>query len=302
MRYAAIDMGTNTFHLVIGERYLNETKIIYKVNYPVRLGEKTINEGYINEEAILRATNTLKEFKLKIDELNVSKTRAVATSAVRSAKNGQQFIEKVKHEIGFEIETISGDEEATLIYNAVKSSGSIEGTVLIMDIGGGSTEFIIANAENILWKKSYDLGASRLWQKHFYADPLSKDDRLKLRTLISNLLVDLFAKCNEYQPSLLIGSAGAFETYLTMLNPSNELSSAFEDIHLVAFNNLSCLLNNSTHEERSKMKGLIPLRVDMIVAASFLTKLVLDETGIQNIRMTTYDLKMGLLETVKVSI
>ncbi|MEE1885961.1 exopolyphosphatase [Pedobacter flavus] len=298
MRIAAIDMGTNTFHLIIGERYFNDIKILHKENSPVRLGEKTINDGIINEDAINRALVTLKNYKTKVEAYDVKKVRIMATSAVRSANNGNAFIQKVKQETGFEIEIISGDTEATFIYNAVKLSGSIEGMSLIMDIGGGSTEFLIADEQQIYWKKSYDLGASRMWQRYFLLDPLPFEDNLLIQSTLKLELKELFDNCKKYNPSMLIGSAGAFESYYSIINSAQQLEKNYEDIHLVAFKNLSCMLSKSNHEERSKIKGLIPLRVDMIVAASLLTNLILEETQIQKLRATSFDLKMGILDSI----
>lgn len=293
--YAAIDLGTNTFHLIIGEMRSEGLKILFKANSPVQLGEKTINSGYISDAAIERALKTLQFFKEKIQEFGVIAYKATATSAVRSSKNGHEFVYLVKEKIGIQIDVISGNEEAKLIFNGIRSSGCLTERSLIMDIGGGSTEFIIADYNNVYWKKSYDMGAARLWQKYFSEDPLPESKFLTLEQQLSKELEELFQQCEILKPSTLIGSAGSFETYLQMLDANEDLTAPCKVINMDAFNRIAAQLRKSTHQERLKINGLIPLRVDMIVAAAMLTKLVLVMTGIQNLKMTTYDLKMGVL-------
>ncbi|RYF90802.1 MAG: exopolyphosphatase, partial [Chitinophagaceae bacterium] len=158
MRYAAIDIGTNTFHLIIADGTTDGFTVIHKENLPVKLGEGSINQGFINDAAMARAMAAFSHFREQLDKFKVKNVRAVATSAVRSAINGQDFVEAVKDATGIDIEVIDGDEEAELIYEGVKLSGAITGKSLIMDIGGGSTEFILCDEENLIWKKSYNIG------------------------------------------------------------------------------------------------------------------------------------------------
>ncbi|RZK51462.1 MAG: exopolyphosphatase, partial [Pedobacter sp.] len=154
MRIAAIDLGTNTFHLIIAEQNANELQIVYKTNQPVKLGEDITKNNSIIPVAFERGINCLKEFKNVLLINDVTVVKATATSAVRSAINGQDFVDAVKDATDIDIEVIDGDEEAELIYEGVKLSGAITGKSLIMDIGGGSTEFILCDEENLIWKKS----------------------------------------------------------------------------------------------------------------------------------------------------
>ncbi len=157
MKAAVIDLGTNTFHLIIAECQGSDVQVLYKTNVPVRLGQGRINENVIIPEAFERGIRTLKDFKLEIDRHQVAVTRAIATSAVRSADNGQDFVDAAKL-AGIEIEVISGDQEAAYIFEGVKATGTINGTSLIMDIGGGSTEFIICDEKGLIWKKATTSG------------------------------------------------------------------------------------------------------------------------------------------------
>ena len=297
MKIAAIDLGTNTFHLIIAEKTGNEMNILYKTNKPVKLGEDITLENRIIPAAFERGINCLKEFNTTLQEYGIAKVRAVATSGVRSATNGQAFIDTVKEQTGIAIEVVDGNEEAHLIYGGVKTSGAIQGKSLIMDIGGGSTEFIFCDEQGFYWKKSFDIGAARLMQKFFKSDPISITDQQNIQNHLQDTLTELIAFGKDFGAETLIGSAGAFETYSAMLNPTlniQQISKAPIDIN--AYHQLSHKLIASTHQERSQMPNLIPLRVDMIVMATMITNYVLTELDLKQITLSTYDLKMGVLQ------
>lgn len=303
MRVAVIDLGTNTFHLLIAETAGNEPEILYKTNVPVKLGEGRINDNIIIPAAFERGINCLKDFSQTITKYKADKVRATATSAVRSAENGNDFVDAVKEQAGITIETISGDEEAALIYEGVKLSGAITDLSLIMDIGGGSVEFILCDAEKLIWKKSYNIGAARLMQQFFKSDPISDEDKNAILFHVQNQLTDLFQICEKYQPKVLIGSAGAFETFTELISRKNNLKTDINTIKTFEFNfddyiEIAGKLLNSTHQERAEMPGIIPLRVDMIVIAALITNYVLGRTKINQLTLSTYDLKMGVLASL----
>jgi exopolyphosphatase/guanosine-5'-triphosphate,3'-diphosphate pyrophosphatase len=302
MKIAAIDLGTNTFHLIIARIINNSLEIIYKVNEPVKLGEDITKENLIIPSAFERGINCLTQFKVALEDYQVDLVKATATSGVRSAKNGLDFVETAKLETGISIDVIDGDEEAQLIYEGVKLSGAITKKSLIMDIGGGSTEFILCDEHELFWKKSYNIGAARLMQLFFKSDPINEFDKQEILNHLTKELGDLKMKCEQFKPETLIGSAGAFETFTQMLFPEfkiKDISSA--EIPYSAYQQLSKKLINASQNERRKMPNLIPLRVDMIVMASILTNYVLSEMNIQQIRLSTYDLKMGVLNSLKIS-
>ncbi|WP_158795272.1 exopolyphosphatase [Pedobacter sp. L105] len=299
MKAAVIDLGTNTFHLIIADITADGVEVIYKTNIPVRLGEGRINENLIIPEAFERGIKTLNDFKKEIDRQGVTLVRAIATSAVRSATNGADFVAAAFSRAGIKIEVISGEDEAAYIFNGVKATGSITAPSLIMDIGGGSTEFIICNPEGQLWKKSYNIGAARLMQAYFHSDPISKDDQSAIIGRLDEELADLKQACLDLQPEVLIGSAGAFETFAVMLLKGidiKNISSAVLDF--TAYRSLSAKLISSTHAERAVMPDLISLRVDMIVIAAMITNYVIEHLGLKAISLSTYDLKMGVLYTI----
>lgn len=299
MRAAVIDLGTNTFHLIIGDLAERAPNILYKTTVPVLLGQGRINENMIIPEAFERGICTLKEFKEVITRYQVDMVKAIATSAVRTAVNGQAFVHEAK-KAGIDIQVITGEEEAALIFNGVKALGVIRQTSLIMDIGGGSTEFIICNEDGLIWKRSYDIGAARLMQRYFHTDPMSDDEQGAIIKRLDDTLDDLKAACARYQPEMLIGSAGAFESFAILLNNGQEIGDTpFIELDISRYEQLSRQLIASTHLERTRMKGLISLRVDMIVIAALLTSYVLKNIGLRALSMSAYDLKMGVLHTLK---
>jgi len=300
MKAAVIDLGTNTFHLIIAEITSVGVEVIYKTNVPVRLGEGRINDNVIIPEAFERGIQTLRDFRKEIDQYHAAVVRAIATSAVRSAGNGPEFVAAAAERAGIVIEVISGEDEAAFIFNGVKATGVIAETSLIMDIGGGSTEFIISNAEGYLWKKSYNIGAARLMQAYFHSDPIGEGDQSSIIQRLKEELPDLKEACKRYKPQVLIGSAGAFETFAAMLLKDTDIRSiSSASLDMSAYKILSEKLIRSTHAEREVMPDLISLRVDMIVIAALITSFVIEELELKSISLSTYDLKMGVLYTIR---
>ncbi|MDY0906792.1 exopolyphosphatase [Pedobacter sp. CFBP9032] len=300
MRVAVIDLGTNTFHLLIAEISNQNFEVLYKTNVPVKLGEGRINDNIIIPAAFERGIDCLKNFEETILSFQVEKVKATATSAVRSANNGRDFVKAVKETTEIEIEILSGAEEAEFIYEGVKLSGAIEELSLIMDIGGGSVEFILCDTDKLIWKKSYNIGAARLMQRFFKSDPIADHDKNNILAHIQEKLKDLFAICEHHQPKTLIGSAGAFETFAELVSAVKNEEIDISTIRYYPFNfdeyiELSIRLINSTHQQRLEMPGIIPLRVDLIVIAALITNFVLGRLKINQLRLSTYDLKMGIL-------
>lgn len=300
-RMAVMDLGTNTFHLLIAEQVENGFQEVLHLTEAVKLGEGGMKDNLIAPEAFARGLKTMQLFAEKIAVKEVSIVRAVATSAVRSTSNGPDFIREVKAETGIEIEVIAGLQEAELIYKGVKSSGILsKEKSLIVDIGGGSVEFILCNEEQIFWKQSFEIGAQRLRQLFHQVDPISAENSINLNNYLEEQLQMLFLSVKNQDVKQLIGSAGSFETYAEMIelekeNPFNIKKIKTYDLKINDFERVAEWLKNSSHEQRLQQKGIIPLRVDMIVVASLLTCFILQKLKIPRLSMTTYSLKEGVL-------
>jgi len=302
MQIAILDLGTNTFHLLIAEVESNNAwKKILNTRVTVKLGKGGINKNVIAKPAYNRGIKALEKFRLTLNDYDVDKTFAFGTAALRSAENGQQFLDEVKQKFGFDIELISGDREATFIYEGVRQATDLgQAKSLIMDIGGGSVEFIIANKDRIFWKQSYSLGAALLLGKFQPSDPLSSNDIKSINAYFDQELQTLLDACHLHLPIQLIGSAGSFETFASMLqhifpDTGSHYGKTSHPIDIGHFDQLYYVLVASTMEQRKHMKGLIKMRVDMIVMAALLLSFVLRKTKINKMKLSSYALKEGAL-------
>jgi exopolyphosphatase/guanosine-5'-triphosphate,3'-diphosphate pyrophosphatase len=299
-RIAVMDLGTNTFHLLIAEGSATNYKAIIHEHDSVKLGEGGINKGVIQPAAYERGIITMQKFRDDIEEHGVKQIRAIATSALRNASNGQQFIADVANKTGIQIELIDGEQEAEYIYKGVKLAGGLsDRTSLIMDIGGGSVEFILCNANTILWKQSFEIGAARLMDKFHRTDPIPVESIDTLHSYLEEHLTSFIAVASKHPVEALIGSSGAFETFAELIELEKENSFDL-GIKNYAFNfadiiNTTDKLIISSHNERKSMKGIIPIRVDMIVVASLITRFIIQKLGITKVCMSTYSLKEGVL-------
>ncbi|MFT7281928.1 MAG: exopolyphosphatase/guanosine-5'-triphosphate,3'-diphosphate pyrophosphatase, partial [Cyclobacteriaceae bacterium] len=213
MKAAVIDMGTNTFHLMIVEINGGDFTVLYKEKAAVRLGKGGINKGLITEDAWERALSTLIRFTEVIESHEVTEIFATATSAVRNAGNGQKLVDTIKATTGIDTRIISGLEEASYIYYGVQKALDIgDEPALIMDIGGGSIEFIIANMNEVYWLESFEIGGQRMMEIHHQNDPITDNEIKNLEEYLSSNLIRLFEAVEKFKPTTLIGSSGTFDT------------------------------------------------------------------------------------------
>jgi len=305
-RFALIDMGTNTFHLLITEVDENGNRHDFvKTKVPVRLGQGGISSGAIAPEASERAIRTLQDFRKQIDEHEVEVIRAMATSMVRNAANGDDFVKEIFKRADIRVEVIDGDKEAELIYYGVRSAGVLDAqTSLIMDIGGGSVEFIICNKDELFWKHSFEVGAQRLMDKFFQEDPIAPESVAAEKAFLHERLQPLTEAVRLYKPTVLVGSSGTFDTFcdidaLCKGDTSRQQNSpAASALATSDFYDIHHNLLRKNHEERLAIPGMLEMRVDMIVLASIAVDFVLEQYPLQEIRVSAYALKEGVLQKV----
>lgn len=296
-----MDLGTNTFHLLIVAGNPAEPEILFKKTDPVKLGEGGINKGIIQPAAFERGVIAMQQFKEEILKYGAQRVRAIATSALRSASNGQDFIDEVKAKTGIAIETINGDEEAGFIYKGVKAGGCLnDKNSLIMDIGGGSIEFILGNKNGILWKQSFEIGAARLMDKFHQIDPMPPEAVNELKAYLENKLADLFNAMKPYDIDYLIGSSGAFDTFAEVIEGDKGNPFDVKKIKKYTFDTKELIaitdhLIASSHKERASNKNIVPIRVDMIVSSSLAARFVMEKLNISNIMLSTNSLKEGVV-------
>lgn len=303
-RIAIIDMGSNTFHLLIAEWKDKRFHFIHQEKHAVKIAAGGINDGVIHEEAIVRATGTLKRFAQTIDKFQVKKVKAFATSALRSARNQQNIIQRFHDETGIAVQIISGDQEADYIYQGVRSAISLGSEKsLIIDIGGGSVEFIIANKSGIFWMRSYDIGGQRLLEKFHKHDPILQSEIETLNIFFTQTLQELQQELRVHDPKTLVGSSGSFDTLSEMYCVNHGLIYNSDDpetpLTFTSFNETYTQLIAKNRKERMELAGMIDMRVDMIVVACCLIRFILDHHNFNSIRVSSYSLKEGVLATLK---
>ena len=301
LKYAVLDCGTNTFNLLVVEWRDETLSTIYNKKFPVKIGKGGIHKGYITEDALDRAEKAIAFHMSTVKELKVDKLQCFATSAMRDASNGPTFQTEMLERYGLQMRIIDGDREADLIYKGVQMAMPISENSIIMDIGGGSTEFILANSNEILWKKSYALGVSRLLEILKPSDPVSQEDITSLHNYLEEQLGELFSACKEYRPKLLIGSSGSFDTLAEMISKiihqetDFDLPKSAEFSHTELYQIFDRLLP-STLAERLQMDGLVPMRADMIVHSSLFIRYIIEKLKIERTFLSSYALKEGALQ------
>jgi exopolyphosphatase/guanosine-5'-triphosphate,3'-diphosphate pyrophosphatase len=306
-KLAVIDLGTNTFQLAVAQRGSDrQPTIVLQRSTPSRIGKDGINHGIITEEGIERAISILNDFRLELDELGVENEHisVFGTSAIRNAENRDEVIKRIAEGPGFHVQIIDGDEEAGFIYLGVRQAVDLGSSPqLIMDIGGGSVEFIIANSENIYWKGSFEIGGQRLLEKFVKTDPISGTAIRQINTYLEQHLIPLSNAIHQYAPKTLVGSSGSFETLAEMeyWHTFNSWPPAHQkgfDLSLETFQRSSELILSKNREERLKIAGMKELRVDLIIVAIPLIHYVMRTYSISELKASRNSLKEGVLSTL----
>ena len=186
MKIGTIDIGTNSMRLLIADYKNNKIENRKKYINITRIGQGVDDKGYITEEALERNLNALKEFADKCIEEKCEKVYCMGTSALRDSKNGQDFVDRAKELTNIDVKIICGEEESNLGFMGVLegAGGDKSNYILVLDIGGGSTEFIVGNEDGIKFCKSENVGALRMTEKFITTDPISDEEFSKMSGFI----------------------------------------------------------------------------------------------------------------------
>lgn len=302
MRSAVIDLGTNTFHLLIVERPRKgrRWKPVFRERKYVKLAEDGIDE--IGQAAFERALQAVKSFSEQLEAAKVplDRVRAIGTAALRTAKNAPQLIEAIYTTAGIRVEIVSGDREARLIYQGVRQAVPFPKTqpVLIMDIGGGSCEFILADDEQLYWEQSFPIGVAVLHNRFRHSDPILDTEIEQLEQYIDARLADLWDELHKHPTPVLAGASGTFDVIDMFLLDPNKKHPLYGHVTVEKFLPLYEKFLHSTLAERREMRHLPPERVELIVVAVILIQRVLAHSGITDIFTSVYALKEGVLEEI----
>jgi len=298
-------MGTNTFHLLIASVEGNKYSVILDHKQAVGLGRGGINKRLIMPDAMERALSALRKFKETCTEHQVDRILLTGTSAVRSADNREEFLTAIKKETGWDTFIISGEQEAAWIFEGVKQTGIIpvDHSSLLIDIGGGSVEFVLCNAKEVLWKQSFEIGGQRLIDKFKHSEPITEAEIKDIAFYLKGMLDPLWEGVRSRGGvKTLVGSSGSFDTlcdiYCRQQGIVLDEKVKGYPLPLDSFQSIAKDLLAKNRAERLATPGMIELRVDMIVVSLVLIETLIAQLKIEEINVSFYALKEGLMNLV----
>ncbi len=294
---AVIDLGSNTFHLLIVQQSQMGFKTLYRDRAYTFLSEGGLD--FISLERFNGAINIIEQFSIKLIEYCVDETKIIGTAALRSATNSSILTSKINDITGHKVEIIDGDREAQFIFDGIMCFNDFHiGNYLIIDIGGGSTEFIIVDDGIKTWSKSYPLGVGVLYSNFITADPITFQEIELITSYVSFVLADLKTALAQSDKSrTIIGASGSFEVLLTM-SGKEIVEDETEPLTLNQFGRLYEMIINSSYTERQSIPGLPKERTKLIVMAMLLKHIVIKEICnlVEGMVFCPYSLKEGVLK------
>ena len=294
MHLGIVDLGTNSIRLfiynIVGS---SRPEICYQEKHMVRLGKDVYSTGKLNKQSKLSTMESLKNFKKACNEFNVVQVNAVATSAARVAKDAPRFFNKIKEDIGFDFRIISGQEEAEYIARGVIENNSLPaGPLLLMDIGGGSTELSLTEGHTIHWSDSLTIGAAGGQQNFLKEYPPKKGSIKKLKQHILDLLCSEMHHHPEDPIVKAIGSSGSIRALARIMREDRDEEGEFTINQLKSF---VSEIKNLKLKQIIKYPGMEERRADIILSASILLFTLLEHFKIGSVKTTRFALKDGIL-------
>jgi exopolyphosphatase/guanosine-5'-triphosphate,3'-diphosphate pyrophosphatase len=301
MRIAALDLGTNSFHLLVAEAHPDGGfEPLVREKEMLRLGDQVGREGRIPEPAAEEAVATVRRFRLLADAAGADEVLACATSAIRGATNGDQLVDRIESETGVDVRVIDGLTEAQLIFGAIRASVLLDpAPALCFDLGGGSLEIMVGDAGELRWAASENLGVGRLSAELVESDPLSKADRRRLRDRLETTLAPIADEVARFGPKLVVGSSGTLEDLAHMIAARRD-----EDVP-VSLNQLTItrdeflplhkLIISSKAADRKRLEGLEARRVDLIPAGSMFLATAMELFDFDELTVSEWALREGIV-------
>lgn len=305
MKLASIDIGTNTLRLLIGKvaknGHIHDTLLKREIT---RLGGG-FDGRHLHGDAKARTLSALKGFASILAEQNIRNMRVSATSVVRDAEDGPLFIDEIKVKTGLEVEVLSGETEAAITLEGVLSA--LEGRekrALLFDIGGGSTEYIVAEGGKVKGLKSLNMGVVSITEKNLKSDPPSKSDIAEISSVVDNFLIDLRNKLPELDmiekgpQSILVGTAGTITTLAALDQDLKIYDSRKINNYVLTRQSIESLFERLTamsHAERAALEALEEGRADLIIAGTIIVLRTMEEFRFDQMVVSDYGLLEGLL-------
>jgi exopolyphosphatase / guanosine-5'-triphosphate,3'-diphosphate pyrophosphatase len=298
---AAIDLGTNSFHLVVGRMLPNgRFETFASEKEMVRLGAGSGDMKHLSPEAIERGVAALRRFR-QVADISHAQLRAVATSAVREAENQAQFLRRARVDAGVEVDVISGTEEARLIHLGVLQALPVyRERLLLIDIGGGSTEILVGRGRDIHWSRSLKLGAIRLTDRFFPDGRTSPKRAERCRRYLQSFLAPAVTELRQYELDLAVGSSGTIENLALMAAllrgepaPKSINSAVIGRAELSKL--AQQLVDATTPEERAKLPGIEAKRADILPAGALLLDCLVESLDLDQLTVSSFALREGVL-------
>ncbi len=300
MKLAAIDLGSNSFHAVVVEVSASGGfRVIDREKEMVRLGAESLASGRLSAAAMKRGLEALRKYKRIADNHRVDKILAVATSAIREARNGEDFLERVGREVGFWPRVASREEEGRLVYRAALHSVHLEGRALVVDLGGGSVELALGVGRRIERIVSERLGVLRMTERFVHSDPLSSKDEARLVAHVGEVLDPALGELRAAGFDRVVGtsgtvlSLGAMALELTGQRPKDTLHHVA--VSCEALRDVRRRLVASDLKQRLRLPGLDEQRADIVVAGAVVFDEILERLGAREVLLCEWALREGLL-------
>jgi exopolyphosphatase/guanosine-5'-triphosphate,3'-diphosphate pyrophosphatase len=301
MRVAAMDLGSNSFHLLVADVHADgHIDPLVQEKEMLRLGDVVSRHGLIPPTAADQAVATVRRFRLLSEAAGATEILAKATAAIRRAENGGEVVDRIRAETGVHVEVIGGLEEARLIFRAVRASVVLDpAPALCFDLGGGSLEVMVGDASTMMWATSLPLGVARLSAEFVHSDPISKRERRALRDHITEELAPVVAEVAPFEPKLAVGSSGTLESLAEMVAARRD-EDAPATLNQLSIDHSEFLalhqdLMASKATDRLRMDGLDARRVDLIVAGSLLLATAMEQFGFDQLTICEWALREGIV-------
>jgi exopolyphosphatase/guanosine-5'-triphosphate,3'-diphosphate pyrophosphatase len=297
MRVAAIDLGTNTTRLLVADVDDGRVDEVEARSEITRLGEGVDSRRRLLPLPIARTRNVLTDYRRRLESLGAERTLAVATSAVRDAENGEAFLGEVEWSYGFTTREVGGEDEADLTFRGVTSDTRLERPTLVLDIGGGSTELVVAGPDGVSSRRSLDLGSVRLTERFLHTDPPTDGELGACASHVSLALPESLEVADA------IGVAGTVTTFAAI-----ELEMDVYDRKRVHGHRLMRetierdveRLAGMPLAERCEVPGLHPDRAPVIIAGGIIVRETLERLGLDELKVSERDILHGIaLEAAK---
>jgi exopolyphosphatase/guanosine-5'-triphosphate,3'-diphosphate pyrophosphatase len=297
MRVAAIDCGTNSIRLLIADIDGSNFREVVRDMEIVRLGQGVDETGQFHPDAIARTLAAVDKFAAEIAKRGVEKIRFCATSATRDATNRHLFIDGVRDRLGIELEVISGDEEAALSFaGAIKDLEPSNGPFLVVDIGGGSTEFVFGTS-TVEVARSVNIGCVRMTERHFANDPVTSEQIELARTDIQAAIAQAAAVVPITKAKTLVAVAGTATTVAAAaleLPEYDRYAIHLSRISAQQTHDAAAMFATSTREQRLSLGYMHPGRVDVIAAGSLVLSEIMKATGATEFVASESDILDGM--------